>query len=323
MKKEVVSTVLLGIFLLLIMFISGCEWIDISQLSDEELQNIAKEVIVCDSPYIRHEVGCCLDQNTNSICDKDEAVQKPDVKGKETPSGVSPPIEQPSAEPTKPTCEDIDEQPSKDNCFLQLGLEKNDEKICNKINLANTKNKCYFDIAMVKQKPEICPEGQRNSCYAELGIRNYDLTMCQKIVGDEDLKGNCLYEIAVFNEDPFICEKIISEKWLNMCRQELGWVNFRELNENPEKYIGKEVIINGFIDVSTSTGTEKFKRLYTAIGKEGYRVLFATKIEREFFAGVAMGEFTSKNEFTIKGIFEKDIKKFCSEKCDIYYIRET
>jgi hypothetical protein len=32
------------------------------------------KLIVCDSPYIRHEAGCCLDQNTNKICDSDETL---------------------------------------------------------------------------------------------------------------------------------------------------------------------------------------------------------------------------------------------------------
>jgi len=29
--------------------------------------------VVCNSPYIRHELGCCLDKNSNSICDNDES----------------------------------------------------------------------------------------------------------------------------------------------------------------------------------------------------------------------------------------------------------
>ncbi len=49
--------------------------------------------VVCNTPYIRHDTGCCLDRDKNSICDNDEAQTalkssddiKCDPDGKATP----------------------------------------------------------------------------------------------------------------------------------------------------------------------------------------------------------------------------------------------
>jgi len=59
-------------FILTIFLISGCENIDISKLSDKDLGRIAEKAIVCEKPYMRFASTCCLDQNDNKICDKDE-----------------------------------------------------------------------------------------------------------------------------------------------------------------------------------------------------------------------------------------------------------
>jgi len=68
MKKEALFVGLL----FAIVLISGCESIDISKISDEDLGRIAEKAIVCNEPYIRFETGCCVDTDNNKICDKDE-----------------------------------------------------------------------------------------------------------------------------------------------------------------------------------------------------------------------------------------------------------
>lgn len=61
------------IFTVLILFlIVGCDNVDLSKLSDEDLERISEKAVVCNKPYIRVGVGCCLDKNGNKICDKDE-----------------------------------------------------------------------------------------------------------------------------------------------------------------------------------------------------------------------------------------------------------
>ena len=62
-------TLLLFIVLLVL---SGCENVDLSGISDEDLERVSEKLIVCNSPYMRVGAECCLDQNSNSICDRDE-----------------------------------------------------------------------------------------------------------------------------------------------------------------------------------------------------------------------------------------------------------
>ena len=60
-------------FFTLLLLISACEnaQIDTSNISEGDID----KVIRCDPPYIRYATGCCLDQNSNNICDKDEKTQ--------------------------------------------------------------------------------------------------------------------------------------------------------------------------------------------------------------------------------------------------------
>ena len=70
MKKIIVFSLLIVSMLIAM----GCEGIDVSQLSDEDLARIAEQAIVCNEPYMRFETGCCLDQNSDGICDTGEVV---------------------------------------------------------------------------------------------------------------------------------------------------------------------------------------------------------------------------------------------------------
>lgn len=69
------------LFVLVSVFVlSGCEGIDLSQVSDEDLERLTDKAIVCKEPYMRFETGCCLDKDNNSICDRDESSQElPDL----------------------------------------------------------------------------------------------------------------------------------------------------------------------------------------------------------------------------------------------------
>ena len=60
------------LFLVLSLFLIACDNVDLSQLSDEDLERVSGKLIVCEEPYMRHGSDCCLDQNENSICDGDE-----------------------------------------------------------------------------------------------------------------------------------------------------------------------------------------------------------------------------------------------------------
>lgn len=68
MKEIILFGLVLGILVL-----SGCSNLDLNKLSKEDVNKI----IVCEKPYIRHASECCLDQNDNKICDKDETQEIP------------------------------------------------------------------------------------------------------------------------------------------------------------------------------------------------------------------------------------------------------
>lgn len=68
MDKKNIFLILFIIFF----FFSGCSNIDLSEVTDEDLQRISNKTVVCNEPYIRVGIECCLDKNNNSICDKDE-----------------------------------------------------------------------------------------------------------------------------------------------------------------------------------------------------------------------------------------------------------
>jgi len=57
---------LLSVLILAAVSLSGCT-------QDGELDINASDIIVCNKPYIRVGAECCLDQNSNAICDRDEA----------------------------------------------------------------------------------------------------------------------------------------------------------------------------------------------------------------------------------------------------------
>lgn len=62
----------IGFLLIGLIFIFGCESIDVSKVSDDDLERISEKAIVCNEPYIKFGTSCCLDQNDNKICDEDE-----------------------------------------------------------------------------------------------------------------------------------------------------------------------------------------------------------------------------------------------------------
>ena len=51
----------------MLLLLSGC--------AQEEKPSATSGEVVCNEPYIRNEAGCCLDQNANGVCDRDESVE--------------------------------------------------------------------------------------------------------------------------------------------------------------------------------------------------------------------------------------------------------
>lgn len=88
--------------------LTGCDNVDVSKVSDSDIKRIADNVIVCDAPYIRHGVDCCLDKDSNSVCDKDE---RPVIVS-ESPTSPTPETTEPQI-PINPAL------PQYDNVFIE------------------------------------------------------------------------------------------------------------------------------------------------------------------------------------------------------------
>ena len=70
-------------FIITTFILSSCGQIDVSQISDDDIDRIAEKVIVCNPPYIRYGAGCCLDTTGTGICDKDEIVRNEESTSEE------------------------------------------------------------------------------------------------------------------------------------------------------------------------------------------------------------------------------------------------
>ena len=133
---------LIGFLLLGTIVLSACD-VNVSNLSDEDLTRLSEKAIVCPDAYIRFGTSCCLDQNSNGICDKDESniptsdkpsiiepkpatttppkpsVQKPVIPQEPTPTVVNS-IPTPSVADTEPT---IPNEPKTEQKPSPIGLE--------------------------------------------------------------------------------------------------------------------------------------------------------------------------------------------------------
>ncbi len=90
--------------IVLVLFLGACEELDLSEVSDADIERISEKVIVCERPYMRFASGCCLDVDDNNICDADEQTEKP----KDEPELP----EEPEEEPDEPS-QDAEREPIK------------------------------------------------------------------------------------------------------------------------------------------------------------------------------------------------------------------
>src|SRR3989339_904104 len=101
--------ILFGLLLLGIIFVAGCQGLDLSKVSDGDLGRLSEKAIVCNTPYIRVGIECCLDQNDNKICDKDEGILSTPTKDVTSEESVAEEVQEPS-------------QVQSQNCILSPGL---------------------------------------------------------------------------------------------------------------------------------------------------------------------------------------------------------
>jgi len=109
---------IIGILVASLLFLSGCS------LYNASVDDISEATVVCNEPYIRVGVKCCLDENKDKICDHQEYKETPDPQPQEQ-SNLGLQIQdqpvQASPEPSNPLtgnviAEPITEVKCKDEC---------------------------------------------------------------------------------------------------------------------------------------------------------------------------------------------------------------
>ena len=75
--KYQIPLIIISMFLLI--GAGGCNQqsatgLSIREFPEENIQEEIPQEIVCNFPYIRHADDCCLDKNSNDICDSDETI---------------------------------------------------------------------------------------------------------------------------------------------------------------------------------------------------------------------------------------------------------
>ena len=66
-KREALFVYLITITILSLL-LAGCDGV----IQKKDVEDALQKSIVCKKPYMRFELGCCLDENDNAICDQDE-----------------------------------------------------------------------------------------------------------------------------------------------------------------------------------------------------------------------------------------------------------
>lgn len=206
MKKAI-----LFIIFLFLIIITACKQIDISKLSDEDLERISEKVIVCNSPYIRHATDCCLDQNNNKICDEDEKETKISLEKIETKSspkeekynGCSDDLLENYPLLDDETIKRFNDCNNRESCINSLSLNIPNLRLCNLIPLDKTSIQiyntdesyfvCIWNVAMFNNDWCVCNRielPERDGCYANYAVFNNDKEKCNFIV-DEYVKTQC------------------------------------------------------------------------------------------------------------------------------------
>lgn len=86
---------IIGVLIIVVLFINACKNVDISKVSDDDLERLSEKANVCPEKYISFGTSCCLDQNANGICDRDETTEE------EVPIIIDDVIEEPKVDETK------------------------------------------------------------------------------------------------------------------------------------------------------------------------------------------------------------------------------
>jgi len=134
-------------------------------------------------------------------------------------------------------CNELTNDPAKDNCFLYLavyerdpsiclmmpqgkfsglryrdcyeavGMEMKDVAICEDLDDAQLARACYHGVAVGTLDVSLCEKGShKEDCYLKVGVGKSDLSVCDKI--ESSKKWTCYMSIGINTQDSSICDRI-------------------------------------------------------------------------------------------------------------------
>ena len=307
-------------FLSLVLFIailmSACEKIDLSKLSDKDLQRVSKELVVCNSPYMRHGTDCCLDKDDNSICDSDEEKSTK----VETPSGLNPPISETPANPIHPNKPDKDFNKCDKNILKKF--PKVDEEVISKIPACKGDEICESWISSEEFKKDtpninLCSflkhEESYTVCWIYFSAKLNDHCLCELADYsrtnrlDEDKIG-CYSSVGKYNKDIRVCELIKPIDENSIREREKCFASVAKQTKNPDlcnKIENQEVKIGCYSSVGKYNNDTRACELIKPIDENSIRE------QGECFASVAK---QTKNPDLCNKIENQVWKKACNDK---------
>ena len=213
--KFIISLLLIGVVVM-----SGC----------------IKEQVTCNKPYIKVGTECCLDQNDNEICDKDEVVTTTII----------------STTATTDECADLDKF-NKSNCYFKKARATEDVSYCQYMESKETK---VFCIALINKDSERCDSLEddiiKKTCIA---LINEDPSYCIELER-RDMAG-CYAVYAYFKKDPTICDELKDEEMKNQCYT----VYCSSENKDPTKCLEKFQVGYTYIQPKLQTAYSGFVKL--------------------------------------------------------------
>ena len=198
------------------------------------VQSSKQETVTCNPPYLKVGTSCCLDQNSNNICDKDETQiqeerQKPQTycgdgtcqsnEGCSTCSKDCGKCESVVITPSKKygpnqieCCEEeyisIGGTKDRDLCYRYYAVQETNYLYCEQISDISKRDDCYYTVGRMDQNTYVCGLISTSS--------NCEGT-AQGESGMLDCKDSCYHDIAVGTLNPSICQDIRTQNGKDAC----------------------------------------------------------------------------------------------------------
>lgn len=241
-NSKIFNMGLISLLIFSVVFVSGCT-----------------QSVNCEPPYIKDGNSCCLDRNSNSICDKDEQTQQGnEIKEKQS---TTPPKSSSSI------CDNIINNSNMQNYCKAIELK--DPSFCYKVDRkgiyhGDTEQCLYYLAVSYTKNVSICDEikdpTKRWECKAFV---NKDLDLCKRIIKNK--RDECYYGVGWRALNPDACGLInITNEKRNWCYESIAYQT-KDLSlcdkissplegaiEGCKQHILYEKMLDGEIDVNLS-----------------------------------------------------------------------